>query len=55
LLDDRRLAAFRLPFFVLHFSYLSNTLFRLEKQAARRGAINTPTSLTRAKKDCVPK
>jgi hypothetical protein len=30
------------------------TLFRLEKQAARRGAINTVASLTRAKKDDNP-
>jgi hypothetical protein len=32
-----RQPAFRRPFFVLHFSHLSNTLFRLAKQAARQG------------------
>jgi hypothetical protein len=54
--DQRRSAsclirgAFRLWSLVLLFSYSSNTLFKLEKQAARRGAINTPTSLTRTMK-----
>jgi hypothetical protein len=38
----------------LHFSYLRNTLFRLEKQAARRGAINTSASLTRATRELNP-
>ena len=34
--------------FLLTFSFKCNTLNGLEKQAARRGATNTPTSLTRA-------
>jgi hypothetical protein len=39
---------------VLPFSFVGNTISKLEKQAARRGAINTPTSLTRATKDAGP-
>ncbi len=38
-------------FLVLPFSQFGLTLFKLEKQAARRGAQDTATSLTRATKD----
>ena len=43
--DARRLHASRLSFFVLHVSQLSNTTFKLEKQAARRSVITTATGL----------
>jgi len=39
------LGAFRLSISVLLFSLSSITLFKLEKQAARRGAEDTATSL----------
>jgi hypothetical protein len=49
--DQRRLAfclnlgAFRLSLSVLRFSFYSITLFKLEKQAARRSAEDTATGL----------
>jgi hypothetical protein len=41
----QRRASCRRLFLALPFSHFGLTLFRLEKQAARRGADNTATSL----------